>query len=144
MTHSRLLFILVEWALIFEVVISRHDDDSDSVVILLLFSSAWSELVLLYCLIFPIYLPQFSNTFACLALESSTAILWSVGAISVAGDIRDKQWRFKQALTAVSFYMWAIFTYLAVYAGMSLIRSRREAQIKGNPRLQGLNVGGGA
>ncbi|RYP82582.1 hypothetical protein DL770_005547 [Monosporascus sp. CRB-9-2] len=77
----------------------------------MVFNSVWSLLVLAYVGLSPLYFPRLSHRLVATGLNCATAIFWFAGSIALAvwagGGIGG-------AATAFGFFLWAIFTFLAV------------------------------
>lgn len=95
----------------------------------LLFCTIWSILVLLYLALTPRFFARAYNAIVALGLLAVTAIFWFAGAIAMAVDIGayshgGHDYRTAQAAVAFAFFIWAIFTGLAVMEGLAFMRGR--------------------
>ncbi|KAI1347107.1 membrane-associating domain-containing protein [Xylaria sp. FL0043] len=106
-------------------------NNSPSSINFLIFCSVWSLLVLLYIGLTPLYLTSVFHRLAALALNVITAIFWFAGAIAVAVgfggpyDCRGSTaCSSAEAAIAFAFFLWAIFTFLAVIDALESLRRR--------------------
>jgi len=96
----------------------------------MLFNSVWTLLVLAYLALTPLYFPRIFHQLAALALEWVTAIFWFAGSIAVAAYWGEPycgagNWcGSASAAAAFGFFIWVIFTFLAVLDTMAVMRSR--------------------
>ncbi|KAI1184049.1 membrane-associating domain-containing protein [Nemania serpens] len=97
----------------------------------LVFASVWSILVLIYIGLTPLYLTSAFHRLAALALNVVTAIFWFAGAIAAAVGFGgpynchgDSGCSDAEAAIAFAFFLWAIFTFLAVVDGLESLRRR--------------------
>ncbi|KAI0450568.1 membrane-associating domain-containing protein [Xylaria acuta] len=97
----------------------------------MIFNSVWSILVLLYIGLTPLYMTSVFHRLAALALNVVTAIFWFAGAIAIAvwfGGPYDCQGgrgcQVAEAAIAFGFFLWAIFTFLAVVDAIESLRRR--------------------
>jgi hypothetical protein len=103
---------------------------SPSSVSFVVFCSVWSLLVLAYVGLFPVYVSQFYRSVVALGLLVVTAIFWFAGAIAEAVSVGTRScgaWspcHTAQASIAFSFFLWAIFTTLAIIEGLGWWRGR--------------------
>ncbi|KAI1363293.1 membrane-associating domain-containing protein [Xylaria arbuscula] len=103
---------------------------SPSSVNFMIFNSVWSLLVLAYIGLVPLYMTSVFHRLAALALNVITAIFWFAGSIAVAvgfgaphcGGSRSCQ--SDQAAIAFGFFLWALFTFLAVVDAIESLRRR--------------------
>ncbi|KAI0144454.1 membrane-associating domain-containing protein [Xylariaceae sp. FL1272] len=108
---------------------TSYGNYSPSIINFLIFASVWSLLVLIYIGVTPLYMTSVFHRLAALVLNVLTAIFWFAGAIafavaigvpSVHGVFTDSA----QAATAFAFFLWIIFTFLAVLDGIESLRRR--------------------
>ncbi|KAI0506684.1 membrane-associating domain-containing protein [Xylaria bambusicola] len=104
---------------------------SPSSVNFMVFNSVWSLLVLAYIGLVPLYMTSVFHRLAALALNVITAIFWFAGAIAVAVgfggpyDCRGNTGcQVAEAAIAFGFFLWAIFTFLAVVDAIESLRRR--------------------
>ncbi|KAI0400112.1 membrane-associating domain-containing protein [Xylaria palmicola] len=104
---------------------------SPSSVNFMIFNSVWSILVLVYIGLTPLYMTSVFHRLAALALNVVTAIFWFAGAIAVAvwfGGPYDchgsSGCQTAEAAIAFGFFLWAIFTFLAVIDAIESLRRR--------------------
>ncbi|GAW16174.1 hypothetical protein EKO27_g5896 [Xylaria grammica] len=104
---------------------------SPSTINFMIFSSVWSILVLAYIGLTPLYMTSVFHRLAALALNVLTAIFWFAGAIALAVgfggpyDCRgDSTCSTGEAAIAFGFFLWALFTFLAVVDGIESLRRR--------------------
>ncbi|KAI1314032.1 membrane-associating domain-containing protein [Xylaria venustula] len=110
---------------------NAYGDYSPSSVSFLVFASVWSLLVLLYIGLTPLYMTSIFHRLAALALNVITAIFWFAGAIAVAVgfggpyDCRgNRACQSAEAAIAFAFFLWALFTFLAVVDAIESLRRR--------------------
>ncbi|ORY70374.1 membrane-associating domain-containing protein [Pseudomassariella vexata] len=105
-------------------------DYTPSIVSFLVFNSVWSLLVLAYVGITPIYMASVFRKLAALALNVITAIFWFAGAIALAVYVGtpscygSNRCQSSQAAVAFAFFLWVLFTFLAVLDALEALRSR--------------------
>ncbi|OLN86827.1 hypothetical protein CCHL11_07840 [Colletotrichum chlorophyti] len=99
-----------------------------SVVGFLLFNSLWSLILLAYITVIPMYRARLFNQTVSLGLMAVTDIFWFAGAIAMASAV-GAQWRTEQAVTAFSFFVWAIFTGVLVFHIIFGITARGNSKI---------------
>ncbi|KAI1122012.1 membrane-associating domain-containing protein [Nemania abortiva] len=116
------------WASLFDY---GYGDYSPSSVNFMIFNSVWSILVLIYIGLTPLYMTSVFHRLAALALNVITAIFWFAGSIAVAVhfggpyDCRGNSGcSAAEAAIAFGFFLWAIFTFLAVVDGIESLRRR--------------------
>ncbi|RYP52341.1 hypothetical protein DL768_002452 [Monosporascus sp. mg162] len=84
----------------------------------MIFNSVWSLLVLAYVGLSPLYFPRMSHKLVATGLNCATAIFWFAGSIALAVIARVGLWGGGGgawgAATAFGFFLWIIFTFLAV------------------------------
>ncbi|KAK2055417.1 hypothetical protein LY76DRAFT_596072 [Colletotrichum caudatum] len=103
---------------------------SPDVVNFIIFNSVWSLLVLAYVGLTPLYMTRLFHKLASLALLVITAIFWFAGAIALAVFVGAPHCGANtfcgsaQAAVAFAFFIWAIFTFLAVLDTLEAMRSR--------------------
>lgn len=97
----------------------------------MVFNSVWSLLVLAYIGLVPLYMTSVFHRLAALALNVITAIFWFAGSIAVAVgfggpyDCRgSRSCQSAEAAIAFGFFLWAIFTFLAVVDAIESLRRR--------------------
>ncbi|KAI1109129.1 membrane-associating domain-containing protein [Nemania sp. NC0429] len=97
----------------------------------LVFASVWSLLVLIYIGLTPLYMTSAFHRLAALVLNVLTAIFWFAGAIAAAVGFGgpynchgDSGCSDAEAAIAFAFFLWAIFTFLAVVDGLESLRRR--------------------
>ncbi|KAI1432566.1 membrane-associating domain-containing protein [Xylaria sp. CBS 124048] len=125
------IFAIVElgltayWASLF------HGWWTPSSIDFLLFTSVWSLLVLFYVALASTRTPSIFNRTAALAANALTAIFWFAGAIAVAvwfgGPYAcggDRACSNAEAAIAFGFFLWAIFTVLAIIDAIEFLRRR--------------------
>ncbi|KAI3319295.1 membrane-associating domain-containing protein [Xylariaceae sp. AK1471] len=105
--------------------------DSPSTVNFMIFNSVWSILVLVYIGLTPLYMTSVFHRLAALVLNVITAIFWFAGSIALAvvwgGPYQcngDTGCGSIEAAIAFGFFLWAIFTFLAVVDGIESLRRR--------------------
>ncbi|KAI0975184.1 membrane-associating domain-containing protein [Xylaria arbuscula] len=110
---------------------TAYGDYSPSSISFLVFASVWSLLVLLYIGLTPLYMTSIFHRLAALALNVITAIFWFAGAIAVAVgfggpyDCRgNRACQSAEAAIAFAFFLWALFTFLAVVDSIESLRRR--------------------
>ncbi|GAP91610.1 putative non-classical export protein 2 1 [Rosellinia necatrix] len=103
---------------------------SPSSVNFMIFNSVWSILVLIYIGLTPLYMTSVFHRLAALVLNVLTAIFWFAGSIAVAVgfggpyECHDSGCSSAEAAIAFGFFLWAIFTFLAVIDGLESLRRR--------------------
>ncbi|KAI1262779.1 hypothetical protein F5Y18DRAFT_396266 [Xylariaceae sp. FL1019] len=102
---------------------------SPSVINFLIFASVWSLLVLIYIGVTPLYMTSVFHRLAALVLNVLTAIFWFAGAIALAvavgvPNLHSVFTNSAQAAVAFAFFLWIIFTFLAVLDGLESLRRR--------------------
>lgn len=89
----------------------------------MLFNAVWSILVALYVIITPRVFTRAYHATVGLGLLALTALFWFAGSIAVAAQYPVKCYsstcHLIQANTAFGFFLWAIFTGLAVMEGLA-------------------------
>ncbi|KAH8162477.1 hypothetical protein CIB48_g5785 [Xylaria polymorpha] len=97
----------------------------------MIFNAVWSILVLIYIGLTPLYMTSVFHRLAALALNVVTAIFWFAGSIALAvwfGGPYDCQGgracQVAEAAIAFGFFLWALFTFLAVVDGIESLRRR--------------------
>ncbi|KAI1324675.1 membrane-associating domain-containing protein [Xylariaceae sp. FL0255] len=101
-----------------------------SVIAFLLFTSVWSLLVLFYVGLTPLYMTSIFHRLAAFVLNVLTAIFWFAGAIALAVDVgaprcgSDHYCGSAEAAVAFAFFLWVLFTFLAVLDGIESLRRR--------------------
>ncbi|KAJ8124240.1 hypothetical protein O1611_g9401 [Lasiodiplodia mahajangana] len=128
------LFSIVElgltayWASLFDY--GGYGNYSPSSVNFMIFNSVWSILVLVYIGLTPLYMTSVFHRLAALALNVVTAIFWFAGSIAVAVgfggpyECHSSACSAPEAAIAFGFFLWAIFTFLAVLDGLESLRRR--------------------
>ena len=105
----------------------------------MLFASIWSLLVLAYVGLTPIYFVSAFHNLAALILEWITAIFWFAGSIASAANWSsthcggDTYCGTSNAVVAFGFFLFALFTFLAVVDTLGLRRARGTATGTGKP-----------
>lgn len=89
----------------------------------MLFNVIWSIVILLYVGVAQRVFTRLYHALVGLALLSITALFWFAGSIAIAVDIpthcgASGNCRVAQAAVAFGFFIWAIFTGLAVLEGL--------------------------
>ncbi|KAI1810142.1 hypothetical protein GGS20DRAFT_221340 [Poronia punctata] len=97
--------------------------NSPSSVNFMIFASVWSLLVLLYVGLTPLYMTSIFHRLAATVLNIITAIFWFAGSIALA-VVFDGPGGVAAAAVAFGFFLWAIFTFLAVIDSMESLRRR--------------------
>ncbi|KAI2604091.1 marvel domain-containing protein [Hypoxylon fragiforme] len=104
---------------------------SPSRVNFMIFNSVWSLLALAYIGLTPLYLTSAFHRLAALALNALTAVFWFAGAVALAVFVggpydcaADSYCGSAEAAVAFGFFLWAIFTFLAVLDALDSLRSR--------------------
>lgn len=106
--------------------VSLHDffdSHSESRYNFMLFVTVWSFVVMLYTGLARSFFSRIYHSLIGLALISITALFWFAGSIAIAVDIptncrSNGDCRVVQAATAFGFFIWAIFSGLAVIEGL--------------------------
>ncbi|KAJ8121414.1 hypothetical protein ONZ43_g2130 [Nemania bipapillata] len=116
------------WASLFHY---GYENYSPSSVNFMIFASVWSLLVLIYIGLTPLYMTSVFHRLAALALNIATAIFWFAGSIAVAVwfggpyDCRGSAGcSAAEAAIAFGFFLWALFTFLAVVDSIESLRRR--------------------
>lgn len=104
---------------------------SPSSVNFMIFNSVWSILVLIYIGLTPLYMTSIFHRLAANIINVITAIFWFAGSIAVAvwfggpyechGEAGCSS---AEAAIAFGFFLWAIFTFLAVVDSLESLRRR--------------------
>ncbi|KAI0390827.1 membrane-associating domain-containing protein [Xylariaceae sp. FL0594] len=104
---------------------------SPPVVNFMVFNSVWSLLVLAYVGLTPLYMTSVFHRLAALALNVITAIFWFAGSIALAVGFggpyscgANTTCGSVEAAIAFGFFLWALFTFLAVVDGIESLRRR--------------------
>ncbi|TGJ85135.1 hypothetical protein E0Z10_g3668 [Xylaria hypoxylon] len=117
------------WSSLFHSVFG-FGGSSPSVINFMIFNSVWSILVLIYIGVTPLYMTSVFHRLAALVLNVLTAIFWFAGAIALAVgfggpyDCHDSACSSGEAAIAFGFFLWALFTFLAVVDGIESLRRR--------------------
>lgn len=96
----------------------------------MLFCAVWSFLVLLYVAVTPLVFARLYHNLVALVLLGLTSLFWFAGSIAMADHIGvpkchgDNYCQSAQAAVAFGFFIWAIFTGLALLEGLGFSRSR--------------------
>ncbi|KAI1748897.1 membrane-associating domain-containing protein [Xylaria castorea] len=105
--------------------------NSPSTVNFMIFNSVWSILVLVYIGLTPLYMTSVFHRLGALAVNVITAIFWFAGSIALAvgfGGPYDchgvRSCQVAEAAIAFGFFLWAIFTFLAVVDAIESLRRR--------------------
>jgi hypothetical protein len=99
----------------------------------MIFNTIWSLLVLAYVGVVPLYATNLFHKLVSLALLAVTTIFWFAGSIALAVFTGVPECRgistcgALQAAVAFGFFIWAIFTFLAVLDTLEALRSRGHA-----------------
>ncbi|KAI0874320.1 membrane-associating domain-containing protein [Hypoxylon argillaceum] len=110
---------------------TAYGDYSPPSVSFLVFASVWSLLVLIYIGLTPLYMTSVFHRLAALVLNVLTAIFWFAGSIAAAvyfGGPYDCRGSTAcgaaEAAIAFGFFLWALFTFLAVVDSIESLRRR--------------------
>ncbi|KPM44631.1 hypothetical protein AK830_g1896 [Neonectria ditissima] len=104
--------------------------DTPATYSFMLFCSIWSILILLYLALTPLFMARVYHPMVALGLLAVTALFWFAGSIAMAVHIGVPNCHGStfchsiQAAVAFGFFIWAIFTGLAVMEGLTFMRSR--------------------
>lgn len=106
----------------------------------MVFNSVWSLLVLAYVGITPLYMTKLFHHLAAVVLVIITAIFWFAGSIALAVLVGgggscggDTVCGTARAAVAFGFFLWALFTFLAVVGALEVMRSRRHGTTAHGP-----------
>lgn len=95
----------------------------DSTLNFMLFNSIWSALVALYIIITPRIFARAYHATIGLGVLALTALFWFAGSIAVAAQYHgcgsSNTCHVIQASAAFGFFLWAIFTGLAIMEGLA-------------------------
>ncbi|KAI0538725.1 membrane-associating domain-containing protein [Xylaria digitata] len=107
---------------------------SPSTINFMIFNSVWSILVLVYIGLTPLYMTSVFHRLAALVLNVLTAIFWFAGAIALAVGFGGPYTCSRtsaptacstgEAAIAFGFFLWALFTFLAVIDAIESLRRR--------------------
>lgn len=127
--HSRLLTLFP----VVDITNFRGWGDTPSSFAFMLFNSVWSILILFYLALTPLFAARLYHNVVALGLLVVTTIFWFAGSIAMAARIGvpnchgSTPCQSAQAAVAFGFFIWAIFTGLAVMEGLAHMRSRGHA-----------------
>lgn len=115
---------------------------SSSRIEFMVFNSVWSLCVLAYAAVVPIYLTNAFKDVVGLALEVITAIFWFAGSIALAVLFRGCGGGVfcgcAKAAIVFGFFLWLLFTAMAVLDGLAWNKSRRNSvSVKAQPTYPG-------
>ncbi|KAM4055912.1 membrane-associating domain-containing protein [Hirsutella rhossiliensis] len=140
--HGVLAFFIVIELGLTGYMVSVTDDDwsrTPSRFSFMLFNSIWSILVLAYIALTPRFLERFYHGLVALGLLAVTTLFWFAGSIALAvwigvGRCRGNHFcQSIQAAVAFGFFIWALFTALAVLAGLGAFRGGARADTTRKP-----------
>jgi hypothetical protein len=96
----------------------------------MLFNSIWTQLVLAYLYLTPLYYARFFHGIAALAVEWITMLFWFAGSIALAAHFGSPRCGGNtycgstQAAVAFGFFIWALFAFLCLVDTMAFLRGR--------------------